>query len=427
MKELDNHEPVKRGVTFQPLILANHRNKQFGSILLTQPLKLRILAGFAIFFMLVICIFSWTFSTTRKVQVTGIILPDAGLIKVLPMQSGVMLERYVKEGQSVERGQALFVVSNERSNKTGETQKNVSDLLGQRRNSLGADVEQLKQQFKHRFDNSKQKIHELQQIEVRLKKQTELQERRVSLAEASFQRFENLKESQYISSAQLQDKESELIDQRQKLEDLRQSQTINQRDLGVAQGEFNDQVIQEQREVSAATRNTQALDQDIIESEIRREFIVRAPQSGIISTVNVEIGQTIAANSTLASLIPDGSKLIGEVNLSSKSIGFISPGKTTWLRYQAYPYQKFGQYKATIIEISHAALRLDELSGQTSNNANSAEILYRVRLKLDSQYLNINGGNIPLKVGMAFDASIILEERRLIDWIYDPISKILTG
>lgn len=56
--------------------------------------------------------------------------------------------------------------------------------------------------------------------------------------------------------------------------------------------------------------------------------------------------------------------------------------------------------------------------------ANSAEPMYRIRLKLDRQSVQAYGKSMPLRSGMLVDASVLLEQRRLYEWVLEPLFSI---
>ncbi|MBY0237030.1 MAG: secretion protein HlyD, partial [Burkholderiaceae bacterium] len=50
-----------------------------------------------------------------------------------------------------------------------------------------------------------------------------------------------------------------------------------------------------------------------------------------------------------------------------------------------------------------------------------SEPLYRITVKLDRQTVSAYGQAQPLAAGMQLDADVMLERRRLIEWIFEPI------
>jgi membrane fusion protein len=409
---------------FRPQAIEHVRTQQYGTVILARAFSHRFLTALFILIAGALIAFFALFSTTRKAQTQGLLVPSTGVIKVLPSQNGVLTARRVREGQAVQAGDILFVLSSERSSASaGDAQKAISTLLQSRRDSFDAELQQSSQQARQKLVALLSKINDLEADGQKMDAQIGLQKQRVMIAEQNLQRYTELNATNYISAAQLQDKQVELLDQRQRLADLQRVKSSAQRELSAAQADSKDLQIQAQREKAALQRNVTALEQDLTENEARREIVIRAPQDGVVTAITAEIGQSVASNQPLASLLPMGAELEAEIYAPSRSVGFVRPGMTVLLRYQAYPYQKFGQYSATVKEIANTSLRPEELALPGAAGG-SSEPVYRIRLKLDKQTVLAYGKAMPLKSGMLVDASILLEQRRLYEWVLEPLFSI---
>jgi membrane fusion protein len=230
----------------------------------------------------------------------------------------------------------------------------------------------------------------------------------------------------YISAAQLEEKEGELLDQNQRLAELERLKGINGRDSIAAESDYHDLQYQAQRDEAALKRNELAIQQDIAESEARREIHVIAQTAGTVAAITVDVGKAVLADSTLISILPTGSELEAEIYAPSRAVGFIRPGMKVLLRYQAYPYQKFGQYEAVVHEVAGTSMSAQDLTlpGAATISNQTSEPLYRIRLRLKQQSVLAYGKLVNLKSGMLLDASIILEHRRLYEWILEPLFSI---
>lgn len=89
-------------------------------------------------------------------------------------------------------------------------------------------------------------------------------------------------------------------------------------------------------------RNLATLTQENSEAAARDRYAITAPADGIVTNLLAEVGQSVG-NQPLATLLPAGAKLEAQLFLTSRAVGFVEPGQSVRLRYQAYPYQKFGQ------------------------------------------------------------------------------------
>lgn len=404
-----------------------HANvRQYGSVLLAQPITFQFLTAMAVAVAVGIVAFFCMFSTTRKAHCQGVLLPTAGVIRVVPTQSGTVKEKRVKEGQHVSAGDVLFVLSSERAAATGDAQKTISTLLETRRDSYRAEFRHLDVQMRQREDSLRKRKADIAADLHRLDGQIALQQQRLALSEQSWQRYSDLQASNYISAAQLQDKQVELIDQRQRYSDLFRTRAASQRELDAADTELLDLPVQAERDAAALRRNIAAVEQELADSEARREMFVRSPQSGVVTAITADVGQTVSTGQAISSVLPAAASLEAEIYAPSRSIGFIKPGMQVSLRYQAYPYQKFGQHSATITEVASTSLLPEEMAlpGATLPSGSAAEPLYRIRLKLDSQSVRAYGQDMPLKSGMLVDASVLLENRRLYEWVLEPLFSI---
>ncbi|MDW2981399.1 MAG: hypothetical protein WBG81_02285 [Rhodanobacter sp.] len=89
------------------------------------------------------------------------------------------------------------------------------------------------------------------------------------------------------------------------------------------------------------------------------------------------------------------------------------------MRYRAFAYQKFGQQYGRVADISRSALtpvEVEALVGQQPH-----EPVYRVKVTLDSQQVLAYGRPEPVRPGMALDADILMERRRLVEWVFEPL------
>jgi len=92
------------------------------------------------------------------------------------------------------------------------------------------------------------------------------------------------------------------------------------------------------------------------------------------------------------------------------------------LRYQAFPYQKFGLQAGQIAQVSRSPLQPSELVGvPLAQTLGTAQPLYRITVTLDRQSVAAYGRDQSLSPGMQLEADVLLDRRRLIEWIFEPL------
>ena len=119
----------------------------------------------------------------------------------------------------------------------------------------------------------------------------------------------------------------------------------------------------------------------------------------------------------------------------SSAVGFLRPAQRVQLRYQAFPYQKFGHHPGQVLQVSRTPLQAADLASLPLSAGSvtgvgadgtplAAEPLYRITVALDEQTVQAYGVAQPLVAGMQLEADVLLDRRRLIEWIFEPLLSV---
>jgi membrane fusion protein len=369
-------------------------------------------------------------SYTKRSTVSGQLVPASGQIKVRTPQTGVVLEKFVTEGQAVVLGDPLLSISSERYGSGADpVQARVSYQLTQRRESLDDELQKTRQLHQTERDSLSSKVATLRNELTNLAAQLASQRERVALADDASSRYQGLMQKGYISMDQFQQRQAELLGQRQALQSLDRERTSITQQLTERRNELAGLDTRQANELAPIRRQLSGIEQELAESEAKRTLLITAPGSGMATAVLAEVGQTVDPSRTLLSIMPRDSQLQAELYAPSKAVGFIRPGDAVLIRYQAYPYQKFGQYQAQVLSISRTAVPSADLAvmaGEVPGLSRTGEQLYRLRVQLNEQSVMAYGKPQPLQSGMLLDADILQESRRLYEWVLEPLYS-LTG
>jgi membrane fusion protein len=109
--------------------------------------------------------------------------------------------------------------------------------------------------------------------------------------------------------------------------------------------------------------------------------------------------------------------LQAELFFPARAFGFISAGQQVRILYDAFPYQKFGAYRGSVTNVSHTILTGSETIGPITLK----EPAYRVTVALDRPDIDAYGHKMPLQPDMLLKADVILEQRSLMKWLFDPV------
>ncbi|WP_175720247.1 HlyD family secretion protein [Burkholderia anthina] len=396
------------------------KHKLMGTVSLYSPPWRWLMIGVATALTLAIVAFLLFGTYTKRERVEGQLLPEKGLLTVAPPLMGTVIDLRVREGQAVAAGDELMAVSAEVATELGGTREMVGRQLKFQRSRLETDLESQSQLSDEARRGLLARAAALDQQLAQMALQKNQRTRQAELAERQLDKLQSMRTQGYASNSQVEQQEGVLLDTRSRLQDLERQR------LDVTQQ--RDQSRQQLRELPLNTRNQRhdierklaELDQSIAENEARRAVILRAPQPSIVAALLAKPGQIVNAGQSVVSLLPQGARLEAQLMVPSRAIGFVRLGTRVVLRYEAYPFQKFGQQFGRVIEVSRSALSPQEVANLTGRN-NVQEQLYRVVVRLDRQDIHVYGKREQLRPGMALEADVLIDSRRLIEWVLEPL------
>jgi membrane fusion protein len=245
------------------------------------------------------------------------------------------------------------------------------------------------------------------------------QSERATISGHSVARAQQLEGTGFLSAAALDRERDGALEQALRLETMRRARLALARELSTA--EFDIDVVRARGNAQLASIDIQGtvLDQEMLERELQYRASIVAPADGTIAAVLVEPGQMIAQGTTLATILPADDELEAHLYSPSRSIGFVRAGQTVLLRYLAYPHPKFGSHKARVLAVSRSPLLPGELGYSPADG--SREPVFRIKAALESQSVAAYGRSEPLQPGMQVEADVLLDRRRLIEWIFEPL------
>ena len=415
---------------FREEALAERRTQWLGTVLLVPRLSQTLLTVLGASAATALVGVLWFGSYTRTAHIGGWLVPQDGLIQVFSPQAGVVTRVKVREGSIVAIGDPLFVMSAEvQSSARGATQLEIAKLLTARRVSLQAAVKRRSQQQSLQSRALDARLTAVRSELAQLESNIALQQSRASLAAQSQARERDLRRQGFTSEEALQASEERRIDQFAKLGELQRTRLALQRDALALREELDGLPLKSDEDLATIQREITAVDQQLAEAESRREVVVPAPAAGVVTTIQAELGGRPNASVPLLSIVPEGSELQAHLFTSSRAIGFLQTGQRVRLRYQAYPYQKFGHYEGELASISGTAINPKEMPAQLvglTSLVGTSDPVYRLVVRLAKQSVSVYGKPVSLQPGMQLDADVLIERRRLIEWVLDPLYT-LTG
>jgi membrane fusion protein len=347
-----------------------------------------------------------------------LIVPSSGLVQVTAPHAGAIRSAKVANDQSVHAGDVLYVLDTDTNSSEGATQATILASLRHQRSLLRQQIETKEHLRVAKNRDLQDKVNNLHAQIEQASLQIAVQSSFTDVLQRQYADFSSYVTKGIASNSELQLRQQQWMQARNALEDLRNTRLRLQSQLTESEYQLRSNDPQTEAEISGLHREISDIDQKIANGEASRSMEIRAPSDGYVTAINGHEGQTVSANAPLLTIVP-ASALEAELVAPSRAVGFIAPGERVLLRYEAFPYQQFGQYWGTVVGVSRAALPEEELKTLPVEAPNGS--YYRVDVQPDSPYVNVYGQEQPLRASMQVDAYVMLERRRLYEWLLEPL------
>jgi len=406
---------------FRKEALDAQRNRLWGEVIVFQPLSFWLMTVAVV--LVVAAIGGWLAWGTyaKRERVTGIIVPEAGLVKVFAPRSGVIESLSVQEGQHVAAGAALLVVRSDESSATGQAvDATVLAELARDHKRLEGRISQAREMGRLQKQQIRQRITGLAAERKALQAQIAAHQQRLYVTSSRLQKLRDLLAQGYVSAQKFAEQRSQYVAELEQHKALQREWISlgNKRDEAGAT--LRQQPLQTNAKIAELSQQLSELTQREVRVSAKRSFRINAPIAGTITAVQAAPGAVADPRRPLLAIIPVHSQLQAELFVPTRAAGFIAAGQTVWLRYAAFPYQQYGLYQGRIRTVARSILAPGELGAPVSLQ----EPVYRVRVILGSQRIHAYGQRFHLQPGMLLDADIVLRDRSLIDWLLEPLYRM---
>jgi membrane fusion protein len=395
-----------------------HQRHSWGEVVSLQPISSAILswtlAGLVAFILVFISIAQYA----RKETVTGYLTPAFGTAKIFVPQQGFVKEVHVKEGQEVAEGDPLLTVVTSQITANGDdVNATVLAVLTQQRDvverQIAAEERRTASEHERLASTAKGIEGEIAQLED----QRNIQNERLKLSESFVSTGATLIAKGALPAVELKRREQAALEQAQNLASLDQQITVRRTQLTDARHTLEQLPTVAAERTRVLRGDLSWIEQRTAEVDGRRAYVIKAPTSGRVSTLQATVGKVADPKHMQLEIIPLDSTLQAELFFPTRASGFVRPGQQVRILYDAFPYQKFGTYRGTVAKVSHTILTGNDATGPITLK----EPAYRVTVLPERPDIDAYGRKMSLQPGMLLKADVILEQRSLMQWLLDPM------
>ncbi|HSB10608.1 MAG TPA: HlyD family efflux transporter periplasmic adaptor subunit [Blastocatellia bacterium] len=344
-----------------------------------------------------------------------VLVPARGTDPVKATRQGIVNQVFVSEGQSVSLGDVIATL---RSEAAGDRAAELTTIQTQLAGA-GESFTNSKARFTAQTLAEEQEMRKLSARIEHLEGLISLKRQQLALLKQMTDSYEKLYREGIASRAQLTEKQLDVGDLAAELEKLIAEQTETRASIERLKIDSSAHRV-EFKEVERTYREKTATD------EIRvgalkaglagsdgNEIRLTAPCSGTILRLHLRTsGAVLHQGDTIAELVCTGERLLAELSVPEGGVGKLKTDQGVKLKYDAFPYQRYGVKLGRVAWLSPAAV---ETKGGRS---------FKAHIEIAENEVLVQGQSRPLLAGMSGKAEIVTGNRSLIGYVFEPLRQL---
>lgn len=299
---------------FRKQVSDTYRQSWLGTVQLAPPISHLIWALVSLG--ITIAIITWLFvgHYTQRIHVTGLLVPQSGLITISASSAGVVEQIPVTEGEHVKKDTPLLLISGEHTSQSlGATSASVSGQLQHEAVTLTQDIQDLQLLEKRQTsDNLLQQNMLKGQIE-QLTEQIHIESQQIEMAQDLVTKWRPLLAKGYISTLQFEQEQSLVWSDQSQYKSLIQQRYATQQQLSTLSDQLAQLPLTTSAKLNELRRQLAQIQQSLAENEATRDSVLYPPSNGIISSMLAKPGEMVSVGQPLLAIVPDGTQLQAQV------------------------------------------------------------------------------------------------------------------
>jgi membrane fusion protein len=364
---------------------------------------------------LIAAIASIVIKLPETVTADFVLVPARGTDPIKATRQGIVNQVFVSEGQTVNQGDVIATLkSDSAGDRAAELMTVQTQLAGAGESFINA-----KARFTALSLAEEQEIRKFTARVQHLEGLIALKRQQLTLLKQMAESFEKLYQQGIASRAQWTQRQLEVTELQAELEKLIAEQNETRAlieklklDSSARRAEFKE-VERTYREATATGEiRVNALRAGLAGSD-GNEIRLTAPSAGTILRLHVKnSGAVLHEGEMVAELVNAGERLRAELKLPEAGVGKLKAGQGVKLKYDAFPYQRYGVKYGQVAWLSPATV-------ESKDGAS-----FRAHIEIAESELFIQGQSRPLSAGMSGKAEIVIGKRSLIEYILEPLRQL---
>jgi len=355
-----------------------------------------------------------TFNLEEITRGTGKVIPSSREQVIQSLDSGVLAELLVREGDAVVKDQVLLRIDDARSGPLFREAREKWIALSAQSARLQAEAYGTALQFPNHVKNQPSVVRRETQA-YHARKQA-LDEEMAAMQQSLAQLSRELSLTEPLVDQGVMS-EVELLRLRRQSADL-QSRMAERRNRYLT--DASNEWVRVESELAQTRENALARE------DAFKKTVIRAPMDGIVKYVQqTTLGSVIQSGQSILEIVPVKDDMLVEAYVKPSEVAFLKVNQAAIVKLTAYDFNKYGGLEAVLDHISADTLR-DENKARRPGDApvNLEEGYYRILVRIIDSRLERHGMRMDATPGMTATVEIKTGQKTVLEYLLRPLQSV---
>jgi membrane fusion protein len=412
---------------FRQEAIAHQQQKWSGHAMLTSGCPTWIVVSLSCAAMLVLLVFLVCGSYTRRINVSSEVITQPHTIQLFAQQQGSISAQFVDAPDRVKKGAHIYQIDVSRSTRSGNVSERTVASTREQLAQVDHMMATLEDEKRATLTNLHTQLDQLLAAQKTSHAQMEHARQAMATTRQTMDNFEAYLRQGLVTKEQVSTHQAQFYQQQSAYQAI--SSQVSQQAIAITKlhSEIATRGLDLDNQLSRYRNQNSQLQQQLTEADASGALFADSPVDGQLAAAAVTPGQMVNAGDLLAQIVPtvDYAYQLA-IWVPNNSVPYVAVNDRINIRYDAFPFEKFGQFSGKIIAMATVPSTAQEMSNYTSA-PRDGQPYYKAIARLDKNTFTYKDKSLLLSSGMKAQVTLFLEERPLYQWMFAPFYDAAKG
>lgn len=364
---------------------------------------------------------------TQRISVPAEIITQPHTIQLFSQQQGIINKQFLEPPSLIKKDEHIYQIDVSRVTRSGNVSESAVAAIEQQIMQIDNIMVKLEDEKLSTLANLGSQLEQYSANQKESEKQLRNARQAMNTTRRTMESYEQYLRQGLVTKEQVSIHRGQFYQQQSTYQSLMTQVSQQEIEITKLRSDITTRDISFENQLSQYKNQRSELQKQLTEADASGTLFVDSPVDGRLAAAAVTTGQMVKAGDLLAQIVPTADYSYQLVLwLPNSSVPYVAVNDKIKIRYDAFPFEKFGQFSGKIISLANVPSTAQEMSNYT-NAPRDGQPYYKAIAHIDNDIFTYKRKALLLASGMKAQVTLFLEERPMYQWMFSPFYDIGKG